>query len=135
MSQLRGGWSLPDLIRPSPHMRAWLFRQPSSFFYALIFSLRNDAGKYQNAEDRCHAASPRRKPWDVLFWPLSDTNPAACAEGYCSCDLLCLSKNQLVLKRSAPLLALCELRHARSVIQILTSRRREARLWRRRWLA
>ncbi len=32
-------------------------------------------------------------------------------------------------------LALCELRHARSVIQILTSRRREARLWRRRWLA
>ncbi len=33
------------------------------------------------------------------------------------------------------LLALCELRHARSVIQILTSRRREARLWRRRWLA
>ncbi len=32
-------------------------------------------------------------------------------------------------------LALCEPRHARSVIQILTSRRREARLWRRRWLA
>ncbi len=37
--------------------------------------------------------------------------------------------------RAELLLALCELRHARSVIQILTSRRREARLWRRRWLA
>ena len=36
---------------------------------------------------------------------------------------------------SLGMLALCELRHARSVIQILTSRRREARLWRRRWLA
>ncbi len=40
-----------------------------------------------------------------------------------------------VLKSAASALALCELRHARSVIQILTSRRREARLWRRRWLA
>ncbi len=38
-------------------------------------------------------------------------------------------------ERDGKALALCELRHARSVIQILTSRRREARLWRRRWLA